>query len=104
MIHQRPPQPQRPRVEPEIIPPDRSYRRDEGGAARIWVSRGRHRIHIARPGPFAFILAALMLGGIAAMVFALVVGAFLIALPVAAFLAVSLLLARVFRGQASRGR
>jgi hypothetical protein len=74
---------ERPRSEPEIIPPgeEASVRRTE----RIWVSfddRGGHRIYVTRLGWPSIILGLLILGAVTAALFLLVAGVLLIWLPV----------------------
>ena len=76
--------PETPRVEPEIIPPDRSGR----GRMR-WESinqQGTHRVYVTRLGPFSIFAFVLLFGFIVAAVVALFLGAVLIALPVIAVL------------------
>ena len=72
--------PRRPRVEPEIIPPERNAPR-EG----LWMrvdDEGVQRIYIARPGPSSVILALLILGAILAVAFLVVAGVVLLWLPI----------------------
>ncbi|WP_315838209.1 hypothetical protein [Bradyrhizobium prioriisuperbiae] len=69
----------RPRAEPEIIPPGAPlppHDRDGPFNARF------QRIYIARPGPFGLLLVALAAIIIVAVILLLVVGAVLIWLPV----------------------
>jgi hypothetical protein len=74
------PPPERPRAEPEIIPPGQSGRRGGHDERTIWVSvdeqGGTQRIYVAQPGPFAIIaalvIAALVLAGIVLLLFGLV--------------------------------
>jgi hypothetical protein len=84
--------PERPRSEPEIIPPGRDDSRifvsiDDGAGGRVYV---------ARPGPFSIILALLIVGLIVAVVLAALLGFVLIWIPVlivliaAAFLSASI--------------
>jgi hypothetical protein len=97
------PQPERPRAEPEIIPPDADYQRAARESAGVWVFRPwRRRFYLPAPGPLTFILAAAMFGGIAVVVLALVLGAFLIALPMIGLLTVSFLIAGLLRGPSRR--
>ncbi len=86
----------RPR-EGEIIPPDRSARRpDERGGGDLWVAR--HRVYIARPGPFALVLGALGLGALVAAGFIAFLGLFLFWLPLLGVFAVGAILSAVLRG------
>src|SRR5438045_2496199 len=99
MEYRRPPEPERSRAEPEIIPPSHSHRRSGNAAPRIWVSRsGFHRVYIVKPNPLAIVLAVLVLGGVALGLLAAIVGAFLLLLPVIGVLVVSFALAGLFRG------
>lgn len=72
--------PHRPRVEPEIIPPERNAPR-EG----IWMrvdEEGVQRIYIARPGRSSIIFGLLILGAILAVAFVVVAGVLLLWLPI----------------------
>lgn len=95
-------QPERPRVEPEIIPPDRS------GSRPDWTSspwrdsafsrtRGTHRIYVTRLGPFGIALLMLAVAAIVAIVLIAVLGAVLIWIPVVAVLVVVAALLRLLR-------
>jgi hypothetical protein len=102
-------QPEQPRVEPEIIPPDRSARSDrvqsraQPNSRQPWgphgftQARGTQRIYVSRLGPFGF--AALMLGfaALVAAVFLVIIGAVLIWIPVVALLVVVAAIYRFFR-------
>jgi hypothetical protein len=101
--HRPTPPGERPKVEPEIIPPGTS-----GSAGRrpawIWLTAGDRRarsVHIETRGPFGILVALLMLGVISAVVLAFLVGVVLLWIPVAVGLAVALILSWLFRG---RGR
>jgi hypothetical protein len=75
-------------TEPEIIPPDRTRDprdpwRDRRGP---WVSADRfatRRIYVRRVGPGGIFLFALLIGALAAVVFLILLGAFLIWIPIA---------------------
>jgi hypothetical protein len=75
--------PERPRSEPEILPPDRS-----GGSnpSHIWLDfdqQGRtRRIYMGRPGPFSIFAALLIAGIIIAGIVLLLVGVVLFWIPV----------------------
>lgn len=97
-----PNQPERPRSEPEIIPPDRDGGRADwcrapyppwrrGGFDEI---HGTHRIYVGRVGPFGIALLLLALAAVIALVLIAVVGAVLIWIPV---IAVAVVLAAFFR-------
>ena len=75
--------PERPRSEPEILPPERGER--TRGYTRVWTNAGngraRARVFIARPGPFSLILALLVIGFIAALALILLLGIVVIWIP-----------------------
>jgi len=77
--------PERPRPEPEIIPPGRS-RAEQGSFDSIWIrvddEGGTRRVHIARPGPFSIVLALLVIGLVVAVVFLLLAGLVLVWIPI----------------------
>jgi len=84
-----------PRAEPEILPPDRSppFRRGERQGPRVFIRAGNFRhFHVAKPGPLAIIVALLALGAGAVALVVFLLGAFLIALPVAGALALALII------------
>ena len=83
---------ERPQAEPEIIPPGDPRVRSDG--ARMWQSAdGTQRIYVARVSPFGFGMVMLIVAMLAALFFLLVVGAFIILLPLAGlFLAVVILM------------
>jgi hypothetical protein len=93
-----PNRPERPRVEPEIIPPGRDP--DQTDWRRTpWRSgfedvRGTHRVYVGRIGPFGIVLLLLAVAAIIAIVMIAVLGAVLIWIPV---LAVAIVLAALFR-------
>src|SRR6266705_1625983 len=74
--------PDRPRSEPEIIPPERGDRR-QGGRSHVWVwvadREGMRQANVALPGPFTIFLALLGAVLIWIPIFVLAVGALLIA-------------------------
>ena len=69
----------RPRAEPEIIPPGAPLPPHGDGP---FNARFTQRIYIARPGPFGLLLVALAVIIIAAVILLLLVGAVLIWIPV----------------------
>jgi hypothetical protein len=87
-------QPEQPRSEPEIIPPDHAERR---GNAYIWTSvderGGTHRIYLARPGPFSIIVALLISGLILGAIVLLLVGLAVIWIPILVFIIAAFLIA-----------
>ncbi len=87
--------------EPEIIPPDRSHRRPGQGDARIWASFGQNRferIYIAKPGPLTLILASLVLGLVGLGIVVVLLGAFLVWLPLTVLVVAGLILSSALRG------
>jgi hypothetical protein len=87
--------PEQPRVEPEIIPPDRNQRRSGWQPYGYSGPRGTRRIYIARLGPFGFALLMLTLSALVAVILIFVLGAVLIWIPILALLAVG---AAIFGG------
>jgi hypothetical protein len=94
-------EPERPRVEPEILPPDRGQGLGQGqgwppppyGHARA----GGTRLYVTRIGPFGVALMTLAIGLLAAVFLLLLIGTALIWLPVVAALIVIAVIARVVR-------
>ena len=100
-------QPELPRVEPEIIPPDRQER---GGPGRgfdwrrpAWRADGQnetagmHRVYVARIGPLGFALLTLAFAILAAAFLLIFAGAILLWLPVVALLIVVVAIFRFLR-------
>lgn len=79
--------PERPRVEPEILPPDGDEPSGRGMPPRMFVfvdRDGRTRFASFRPpGPFTLMLALVILGAIGVSVLVLVLGFVLIWIPAA---------------------
>jgi hypothetical protein len=84
----KPPKPQgeKPRSEPEIIPPGHA----EHGTERV-------RVYIAKPGPLGAILLTLVVGLLSAVVMVLLFGALLIALPAVVLLVTAAIVAGLLR-------
>jgi hypothetical protein len=86
-------QPERPRLEPEIIPPDRTRRQPDWpqNAWRPYTSTtgGTQRIYVARLGPLGIALLMLIVGALAAVILLAVLGAILVWIPVFALLLVA---------------
>lgn len=77
--------PERPRAEPEIIPPgaDDGMRRGPAGIwMRIDARDGAQRIFIARPGLGSVILGLVMIGFVAAVVLLVLAGIVLLWVPI----------------------
>jgi hypothetical protein len=94
--------PERPRAEPEIIPPERNRRqsnwRQSPWRADVFETGGTHRIYVARLGPFGIALLMLAIAALAAVILIAVLGAVLIWIPVVAVLVVVAALFRLLRG------
>lgn len=82
-----PNQPERPRVEPEILPPDRS-RRGWPRPPYGYTGQSTHRIYVSRIGPFGFALLLLVIGLLSGVLLLVLVGAALIWIPVVAMLVI----------------
>jgi hypothetical protein len=85
----------RPQSEPEIIPPGQQPDSD------VWVSetaRGAHHIYVRRLGPFEIILWVVIIGAILTVSVALLLGLFLIAIPIMAALITITIVSAVVRG------
>ncbi len=102
-----PDRPERPRVEPEIIPPDRNLRRpdwrQQAWRRQTWqpffstAADETHRIYVAGLGPLGVALLILIVGVIAAVILLALVGAVLIWIPAVALLVAVGALFRLFR-------
>ena len=91
-------------TEPEIIPPSAGAQLRDSDA--IWTSvneRGTHRIYVTRLGPFGLVLLALGIGFLAALVFVLAIGTFLIWIPLVALLFVATIISALLRQPFRRG-
>src|SRR5262249_20878940 len=84
---------EQPKVEPEIIPPGEAYRR--GGRTAF---DGSQRVYVARLGPFRFRMIVLTLAPLAAPVFLLLLGAFVILIPFAGLLLAVAVAVSLLRG------
>jgi hypothetical protein len=89
--------PELPRVEPEIIPPDRQERGPGRGSDRqraAWrpygpnETAGMHRVYVTRIGPFGVAMLTLVFAILAAAILLVFAGAILLWLPVVALLIV----------------
>jgi hypothetical protein len=88
---------ERPRIEPEIIAPGESLRRGDRS-----FERGTHRIYIARVGPVGFFILTLVAALIGALVLLLVLGTFVVLLPVVGLLLAVALVTSSLRGSSRR--
>jgi hypothetical protein len=85
--------PERPKVEPEIIPPG-ARGSSPRGASWTWVSSGRgegRTVKFETRGPLGLVTALLMLGLGSAIVLALLLGLVLLWIPVSIAIAVAIL-------------
>jgi hypothetical protein len=98
MDKQPAPRAQPPRIEPEIIPPGGSARWADG----FFDARSAHRVYVARLGPVGFFMLALLAALIGALVLLLMVGAFVILVPIAVLLLAGALVGRSLRGSSRR--
>jgi hypothetical protein len=82
--------PERPRLEPEIIPPARG-RREPGWQYDVWEPYAQtggttHRLYMAKAGPFGLAMIMLAIGFVTGVILLAVVGALLVWLPILALL------------------
>lgn len=97
----------RPRSEPEIIPPDRNRRRGDTDRRQPWRAdedfvESQH-IYVTRIGPWGGLWFALGIGAMTALAVILIFGAFLFLLPLFGAIVVAGLIARWLRGGSTRG-
>jgi hypothetical protein len=94
--------PEQPRVEPEIIPPDRT-RQGVDWRQPAWRpygpgdGNGTYRVYVGRVGPFGLAMFALALAILAAVILFAVVGAILVWIPVVALLVAAAAIFRFLR-------
>jgi hypothetical protein len=94
--------PERPRLEPEIIPPARG-RREPGWQYDVWEpyapSAGgtTHRLYMAKFGPFGLAMLMLIVGFAAGVIILAVVGALLVWIPILALLVSAGVIYRLLR-------
>jgi len=86
--------PERPRLEPEIIPPDRGRSKRAPSFAQM---DGVHRVYITRLGPFGSALLMLAIIALAAVVLLAFLGALLISIPLVVFLVIVVALSGLLR-------
>lgn len=91
-------EPERPRTEPEILPPDHGHPQD-----RCWPPHGfgemhgTQRIYVGRIGSFGFLLIMLVAALFAVLLLLLLIGTALIWIPVVAVFLVIAAISGVFR-------
>jgi hypothetical protein len=105
-MNQRPvPGAEQPRAEPEIIPPgDADVRGRWRRPQTSFDGRSTQRIYVARLGPFGFAVLVLALAVLAALVLLLMLGAFVVLIPVAGVLLVAAVVISLLRGSRRRPR
>ena len=89
--------PEQPRVEPEIIPPDRSGRYSPWSPYGFADARGTHRIYVTRMGPVGIALLLLAIAAVAVILMIAVLGAVLIWIPIVAVVVIAGALLRLLR-------
>jgi hypothetical protein len=99
--------PERPRTEPEIIPPDRNGRQSDWRNSpwhgnMFTGARGTQRIYITRVGPFGVALLILAIAAILAIIVIATLGLVLIWIPILAVIVVAAGLFRLLRGFGAR--
>ena len=90
----------RPRSEPEIIPPDRTGGRERSQTrVYVWVAdrEGMGRANVTLPGPFTIFLALALVAMVAGLIVILVLGAVIIWIPIFVLAIVGLLIAAAAR-------
>ena len=92
---------ERPRAEPEIIPPGAPLRRPRDDFTGAQFTQ---RIYVTRLGPFGLILLALALGVIAVVLLVLLVGAVLFWIPVIGLLVAAAIFSGALRSRFRRER
>ena len=100
MNERRIPAAEKPRAEPEIIPPDRGDRQSRSGAAgiRVFLDGGGFRhIYVARLGPLGMAVLAVMIGVLFATTLVFVLGAFLIWIPLVGLLVAAAIISSLLR-------
>jgi hypothetical protein len=94
--------PERPRVEPEIIPPDRGGRQFDWRGSQLSGDfsdlRTTHRVYVRQVGPFGIGLLLLAIAAVVAIFTIAVLGAVLIWIPIIAAVIVAGAVLRLLRG------
>ncbi|HVN63060.1 MAG TPA: hypothetical protein VMT58_00370 [Candidatus Binataceae bacterium] len=96
---------EKPRSEPEIIPPDRVHDHEMRRAARLWNEGVSYqRIYVGRIGPLGIFLMALAGSAIAILLLLFVIGAFLIWIPIVGLIVAVLIFSGLLRSLFQRPR
>jgi len=98
MANERNP-PERPRIEPEIIPPDRTQNRSAWRAHGFAESSGTRRIYVGRLGPFGGIVLLTALVVVAVILLLAFLGALLLWLPLVALIVVAAAIGGLLRSR-----
>lgn len=87
------------RTEPEILlPGDPAPRGQWNPGGWQGTGEGVHRVYVAKVGPLGLAMFALAAGAIAAIILTFVIGAFLIAIPIAGLLLAAAIISGLWRG------
>ena len=100
------PESEKPRSEPEIIPPHEQAGRPGRDAPRMRVfvdTHGTERVYIAKPGPLAAILMILITAILATVLFVLFSAAFFFLFPIMILLVAAAVIAGLVRAFFGRG-
>jgi putative flippase GtrA len=97
-MNQRPTRSERPRSEPEIIPPGDADTR----ARWSFDGRGTHRVYVARVGPFGFVLLGFVIATLVGLLLLFLLGAFVILIPLAGLLLAVAVVTSFLRGSFRR--
>lgn len=100
MVNDRP-SPERPRAEPEIIPPDRTQSRSAWRAHSFGETGATHRIYVRRLGPFGTILLLIAAVIVAVVVLLAFLGALLLWIPLVALIVLVAALSGLLRARRS---
>jgi len=96
MIDKRPnSQGEEPRSEPEIIPPGHAKRGTP--RMRVYIDERIGRVYIAKPGPLSTILTVLIAGLLLTVMLIMLLGAFLVFLPVVVLFITAAIVAGLLR-------
>jgi hypothetical protein len=100
MDERRMPVGEKTRAEPEIIPPDRGDRQSRSGAAGIRVfldGNGVRHVYVARLGPLGMVVLALIVSVLLAITLVLLLGVFLIWIPLVGLLVAAAIISGLLR-------
>jgi hypothetical protein len=95
------PRAEKPRAEPEIIPPGEPLRRTRFDP--FAETQFGQRIYVARFGSFGFAMVALAIVAIVTLVLILLLGALLLWIPLFGLIVAAAILSRIWRSRSRRG-